>query len=76
MKNKKRMRKRASGPLGLGSQQGKGIQAPSNSHKRARSIQTFGDLERHLDSVWDRLSIDWDALARLRDRKLKANQGA
>ena len=34
-----------------------------------RPIKTFGDLEKHLNSLEAPLALDWQALARIRERK-------
>ena len=38
-----------------------------------RPIRTFGDLEKHLDSVDGEMQVDFEALERVRERKRKAN---
>ena len=37
-------------------------------------IRTFGDLEKHLENLDGSLNLDFDALERIRKRKLKANR--
>ncbi len=37
-------------------------------------IETFGDLEKHLDNLDGPLNLDFEALDRLRMRKRKANR--
>jgi len=36
-------------------------------------IRTFGELEKHLDSLEGPLNLDFDAFDRIRKRKRKAN---
>jgi predicted CopG family antitoxin len=36
-------------------------------------IRTFGDLEKHLENLEGPLNLDFEALDRIRKRKLKAN---
>jgi predicted CopG family antitoxin len=39
-----------------------------------RPIRTFGDLEKHLNSLEGPVNVDYEALERVRRRKGKANR--
>ncbi len=41
-----------------------------------RPIKTFGDLEKHLNNIEGRVTIDFDALERVQQRKFKSNRRA